>query len=151
MPKTLRELMEGKETATPFSPVEPGNHTVQVVDAKYQESRESTKEPGKIVSPSVRMQLKVTGSDVESEIGRTAFVTLYIDQDDRRFGFARKGYRLLAGEGLLDSFSGQYVSNDDIAQRFAAGVVNGQVTVKLGVYTNQNTGEEQNQINKWIE
>ena len=99
-----------------------------MVNATYQES--FTKDDGAVIAPKVRIQAKIESAEDSALVGRTAFITQYIDQD-RSWGFTKKLYKVLSGSDLLDGFSGAYVENDELAQKFAAGIVSGQFTAAL--------------------
>lgn len=140
MTKTLAELLEAPEVSTPYPPLDVNRYNLKAVDARYTESYVRDMD-GREMSPKVRLQLRVVDGDAE---GRSAFVTVFVDQDGRTFGFVKRIYRKLAGAGLLDGFNTVAVTNDEIAQQFAVGVVGGEMEARLGIRVNNATGDQEN-------
>ena len=134
MPKSIRDLMDAPESDSPFESHPRGEYGLVVVNATYQES--FTKDDGAMIAPKVRIQAKIESAEDAALVGRTAFITQYIDQD-RGWGFTKKLYKILSGSNLLDGFSGTYVENDELAQKFAAGIVNGRLTAVLAPAKNR--------------
>ena len=155
MGKSLAELLQTEEVDSPFGAVDPGIYGLRVENAVYEESREIVREDGTTaaISPTVRLQLRVSDKDESGQPGpmdnQVAFTRMYIDSSrERPFGFVMKGYRAFTGGSLLEGLS-DYPTDDEIAQKFAASVVGGQVRAKIGQRKDKR-GEAYNVVNKWI-
>lgn len=155
MSKSLAELLQTEEVDSPFGAVDAGTYDLKVENAVYEESKEVVKTDGTTVaiSPVVRLQLRVSDADETGAPGpmdnQVAFVRMYVDSSrERPFGFVMKGYRALTNGSLLEGLD-EYPTDDDIAQKFAAGVIGGQVRAKIGQRRDKRN-EAYNVVNKWI-